>query len=500
MRDVQSLFWLRWRQFKDTAVYWLRVLGYRPQDASLSQNLYVLYLILIGIFWLYTVGTFTFETAASIGKILELPIVGQLLVGFSIATLLVQVYVIINALQSTPLKLSFADISYVAGAPISRAAPVIVGFVRQVALRLILLSLPVAIFGTVVARALVPDDYGAASLRLILAMLPLIILTWAIGWMLGLLRLISPRLGRLGYLWFVPLLLLPIAYYFPDLMLWPGRIALLAMLGQSPAWALPLLIILAAAAVGVTFWLGERINMIHAVDESILYARIQALGLLAWRMIDVQARIRLQARQAGRKPFLSLPRAQGVSTFVTRAALSYVRHPTMLLTCLIWGIVATGFGVEIIRRELPAQVWILWVIAAGVAPPFGMLHVFRSDEEERFLRQFLPVDGLQLLLADILLPLVTMIAGGLVVWFTYDFDPDVLMLGIIAIPLLALMVALCGAVAVTNARMFQTRLLATGLSFGAVILAGTQLHTPYAGLAVAGFAVLLMSGMVGQNA
>ena len=77
------------------------------------------------------------------------------------------------------------------------------------------------------------------------------------------------------------------------------------------------------------------------------------------------------------------------------------------------------------------------------------------------------------------------------VWFAYGFDPDVLSLGIVFIPLLALMVALCGAVAVTNTRVLQTRLLATGLSFGAVILAGTQLHTPIAGLAVAGVAVLL---------
>ena len=500
MRDVQALFWLRWRQFKDTAVYWLRVLGYRPQDASFSQNLYVLYLILIGLFWLYTVGTFTFETAASIGNLLALSTVAELMVGFTWAIFVLQVYVIINALNSTPLKLSFADIAYVAGAPISRAAPVIVGFVRQVSLRLILISLPVAVFGTIVARALLPDDYGAASLRLIGSMIPLIILTWAVGWMLGLLRLISQRLGRLRYLWFLPLLLFVVAYFFPDPMLWLARTPLLVMLGQAPVWALALLLGLAVVGVGVTFWLGERINMIHAVDESILYARIQALGLLAWRMIDVQARIRLQARQAGRKPFLSLPRAQGTSTFVTRAALSYVRHPTMLLTCLIWGIVATGFGVEIIIRQLPAQVWILWVIAAGVAPPFGMLHVFRSDIEERFLRQFLPVDGLQLLMADILLPFITITVGGLIVWFSYGFEPDILTLGMIAIPLLSLMVALCGAVAVTNVRMFQTRLLATGLSFGAVILAGTQLHTPYAGLAVAGFAVLLMSGMVGQNA
>ena len=62
----------------------------------------------------------------------------------------------VNALQSTPLKLSFADMAYVAGAPISRVAPVIVGFIRQVGIRLILLNLPVVIFGVVVGRTLLP--------------------------------------------------------------------------------------------------------------------------------------------------------------------------------------------------------------------------------------------------------------------------------------------------------------------------------------------------------
>ena len=60
--------------------------------------------------------------------------------------------------------------------------------------------------------------------------------------------------------------------------------------------------------------------------------------------------------------------------------------------------------------------------------------------------------------------------------------------------------SLCGAVAVTNARVLQTRLLATGLSFGAVIVAGTALQSPIAGLGVAALAVLLLSGMVGTNA
>ncbi|MEP7293948.1 MAG: hypothetical protein ABI835_19330, partial [Chloroflexota bacterium] len=223
-------------------------------------------------------------------------------------------------------------------------------------------------------------------------------------------------------------------------------------------------------------------------------------GLLAWRMIDVQARIRMQSRQASRKPFLSLPRARGTSTFVTRAALSYVRHPFMLLACFGWGVAMTMFGVEIIVRQLPIQIWILWVIVAGIAPPFGLLHVFRSDQQELFLRQFLPVDGLQLLIADMIVPLIALIVGGLVAWISFGFEAEVMSLGLIFIPVLGLMVALSGAVATTNAKVLQTRLLATGLSFGAVILAGTQLQAPIAALGVAGLAILLMSGMVGTNA
>ncbi len=61
------------------------------------------------------------------------------------------------------------------------------------------------------------------------------------------------------------------------------------------------------------------------------------------------------------------------------------------------------------------------------------------------------------------------------------------------------MVALCGAVAVTNARMFQTRLLATGLELRRGDPRRDAASHALRGLAVAGFAVLLMSGMVGHE-
>jgi hypothetical protein len=62
------------------------------------------------------------------------------------------------------------------------------------------------------------------------------------------------------------------------------------------------------------------------------------------------------------------------------------------------------------------------------------------------------------------------------------------------------MLALCGAVALTNKRVLQTRLLATGASFGAVILAGVGLGSPLAALGVAVFALMILSGLISTNA
>ncbi len=500
MLDVRALVWLRWRQFKDTAVYWLRVLGYQPNERSFSQNMYVVYLILIGLFWVYTVGTFTFESAANVARLLTPDIVGVLLVFVAWAVFLLQVWVIMRALQSTPLKLSFPDMAYVAASPIKRSAPVIVGYVKQVLIRIFLLGVTAALLGVVIARPLDPDNYGAAALRAVGFTIPLVAITWGIGWVLGLLRLIDPRVGRLRHLWFLPLLLIPIAYLLPDPFLWIGRAAGLAVLGQAPDWLIPLLVGLMIALAAAVVFLGERINMIHAADESVLYARIQALGLMAYRQPNLQRQIYRQARQAGRKPLLRLPKATGVWTFVTRAALSYVRHPGALVSSFLWGVTMTYFAADTIINNRPLQVWILWLIVAGLRPPFGLLQVFQTDRSEPFLRQFLPVNGLQLLIADMILPLIALIAGGFAALAFYAADPAIMVMGLMFIPVSALLIALSGAVALTNRRVLQTQILATGASFGAVILAGLGLGTPAAALGVAVVAILLMAGMVATEA
>ena len=279
-----------------------------------------------------------------------------------------------------------------------------------------------------------------------------------------------------------------------------GRAIVLVMIGSAPVWVVPLLIALAVILSVVVLLLGDRVNMIHAADESVLYARIQALGLMAWRNPDIQRRIFMQMRQAGRKPLLRLPKVQGMATFVTRAILSYLRHPELLVATFAWGAALTYMGLDIVVNARPLQIWLLWLLIVGLVPPAGLLHVFQSDRGEMFLRQFLPVDGLQLLIADMLLPLIVLMLGAVAAVFVRGLDPEVMLIAFMVVPIGAVLVALSGAVALTNTRVLQTRLLATGGSFGAAIIAGAALGTPFAGLAVAFVAAMIMAGIVAGEA
>jgi hypothetical protein len=499
MRDIPAVLWLRWRQFRDGAVYWLRVLGYQPNDESFSGRIYVLYLLGIGFIWFGTVWTWAFDQANLFGSFLTPDALAGWLTTLPILGLLAQIWVFVTALRSTPLKLSFSDMAYIAGSPISPTAPVSVGFFRQILLRLILLSVGVALLSVMLVRPTGSNLGLPAVLRALVAIVPFILLTWSLAWLLGILRLIDSRIGRLSYLWLAPILLIGLVYLLPDVVLWPGRAFLLYIYDLLPGWVLPFVLLLAVAFIAALIRWSSRINMVQASDESVVHARIQALGLMAYRNPQLQFRIRMQTAQAGRKPWLKLPKAQGLWMLVTRAGLSYVRHPWLLLATMLWGGLLTHFAVLTIVNSFPPQVWIAWVLLVSIVPPQGLLHVFQVDLEERFLRQFLPVNGFQLFVADVALPLICMTVGALVVWVLEGFSPGVTTIGFVVIPVLAALLALCGAVALTYRRVLQARLLATSLSFGAVILAGLGLGLLPA-LGVACLALLILSGLVEQNA
>lgn len=499
--DLRLLFWLRWRQFRDSAVYWLRLLGYQPQEKSFMQNIYVLYLIGIGSIWVFAMWAWLYDSATFFGKQLTPEALADILVLLPQLVLVVQVFALIVALRSTPLKLTFADMAYVAGSPMARSVPVLLGFIRQIVTRSLLFGLIWALATVALLGPVAPPTGFGPSLRVAGVVVLLVILTWATAWLLGILRLIYPQVSRLRGLW----LLLPLLAYgalqvVPDLALWPGRAVLLVMYEAAPFWLVPLIAVLAGGLVVTFMLLSNRINMIQAVDESVVYARLAALGLLAWRMPDLQFRIRLQQSQAGRKPWLKLPKAQGQSALVTRAAVSYLRHPSMLLVNLLWGAAMTYAVVLILDNQLPVQVWIGWLLVAGIAPPVGLLHAFRMDLQEPFLRQLIPLNGFQILVADVIMPLSFLIAGSLGVWFLQGYDLNTLSMGLMFVPLLALLLTLCGAVALTRDRVFQFRLLVTGFTFGLALVLSLWLETPLAGLIVVVLSIMTLSQMLVQEA
>jgi hypothetical protein len=500
LSDLRLLFWLRWRQFRDNAVYWLRLLGYDPKEKALTQNLYILYLIGIGSIWIFAMWAWFYDTATHIGETLDSATLYQILTALPYTVLAVQVFAMVVALRSTPLKLSFADMAYIAGTPIARSVPVLLGFIRQVITRSVVFGAIWALLTVALLQAAHRSPDGWDSLRVIAMVVLVTTFTWAAAWVLGILRLVYPRVSRIPLLWALPLLLAGVAYVAPDLVLWPGRAILLVMYDAAPVWLIPLMVVIAAGLVIAFVWFGNRINMIQAVDESVVYARLAAIGWMAWRMPDIQFRIRAQQSYVNRTPWLKLPKASGQMALVTKAAVSYLRHPSMLIVNLLWGAAMTYVVVLIVVNQLPVQFWIGWILVAGIAPPIGLLHAFRMDLQEPFLRQFLRLNGFEILIADVILPLIFLILGSSVVWALQGFPLEILSLGILLIPLLAFLLAMCGAVAVTRDRVLQTRLLATGLSFGLALGASVVLQTPIAGLVVMTLAVMTLAGLLVQEA
>ncbi|MGE5603991.1 MAG: hypothetical protein ACM30E_13150, partial [Nitrososphaerales archaeon] len=131
MRDFRLLAWLRWRQWRSSALYWLRTLGYDPQRQGWIDRMYALYLILLGTAWVIGVGAAAVYQAAEIGRGLPPSLTQTIMSALPWLVIAGAVYLLIRALRASPVLLSFPDMAYVAASPLSRAAVVLVNFVQS---------------------------------------------------------------------------------------------------------------------------------------------------------------------------------------------------------------------------------------------------------------------------------------------------------------------------------------------------------------------------------
>jgi hypothetical protein len=500
MHDVRTIVWLRWKQFRDDLVYGLRLLGYES-----GERLYALYLAAILLFWAFAIGSYVLDQAVHIGRLMPYSAVATGLEIIPILVLAGQVWVWVNSLRSTPLKLTFSDMAYVATSPVNPMAIALPDFLRQTLIRTLVLLPFTLVFMTVLGAKAIGGNSPifeilVFSLRSFVVGAVIVLLTGAVGWLLGMQRVIYPAVRRVPFQWALPILLIPLALVWPDGMLYAGRLLVVSAFQpvELTQWFY-LIAVTVVTIVGMLFF-SQFINMTQAIDESQLFARIQALGIMAWRQPDLQMRVRMQSAVGGRQPWLRLPKnLHGGQAIVARAALSYIRHPVMLLSAAAWGAAMTYAALLIVRAGVPVQLVAAWVLVAGLVPPVGLLYVYRSDVEETFLRQFLPLDGFLLLLADALLPIIAVCIGGMVVWVANAPDADTVLAGVMFIPIIVLIQALGSAYGVARGeKALQTRLIAIMLSYGTMAVAYSAFHGTGL-IAASALVLMILIGLVTQE-
>ncbi len=389
MRDFRLLGWLRWRQWRSSALYWLRTLGYDPGRQNFIDRLYALYLIVFGLVWVSLVGIAAVAQAARVGRSLPSQATDFLLSLMPWLVVAGAIFFFVRALRSSPVLLSFPDIAYVAASPVSRAAFVLVNFFQTCAQYLIVALPLLALIVVVLAQPLGEAVGRMAALRAAAVVAPLIPLLLALAWVAGLARLERRERRGSGLWWLAALLLAPLAWLLAPLR-WPGEmIAASIRTGAAPAAAVVLLAALAALATVALARVGSRVNLIAAAEESRTYARLNALGIMAFLAPDVSMRIRRQEALAKRQAAYRLPQAAGVGTLVARSLLLSLRRPMALLQLALWGTGTAFTAAWLAFGQPPLVLWFFWVTFLALAPPKMLVESFEADMADPYLRQLL---------------------------------------------------------------------------------------------------------------
>ncbi len=411
MRDFRLLGWLRWRQWRSSALYWLRTLGYDPQRQNLIDRMYALYLIVFGLIWVFGVGIAAVHQASEIGHALPLTLTQWVLAALPWLFVAGAIYLFVRALRASPVLLSFPDMAFVAASPLSRTAVVLVNFVQSCIQHWIVVLPLFALLIVVVAQPLGQPLARTAALRGTAIVAPFVPLLLALAWTAGLVRLRERERPGSGAWWLAPFLLAPLAVLLLPLR-WPGMASSNAIQGGPILVPVVVLSVLALAAVVLLAKVAANTNLIAAAEESRTYARLNALGLMAFLAPDVSIRIRRQESLARRQARFRLANARGRGTLVARSALFSLRRPMALLQLFLWGAGLAISTAWLLLSQPPLLLWFFWVTFLVLVPPKMLVESYEADVADPFLRQLLPMGNGPLALVGGIVPAFVLWLGA----------------------------------------------------------------------------------------
>ena len=486
------LLWLRWKELQGNANYWLRLVDYDSRDRDIMNRAYGLYLLLFMSWWTVAMWAIAADFIAQVARVLPAAAAQSVMTFAPVVVFIGQVILIAFKLRSSPFKLSSPDIAYVAGSPVQRAIPIVLGYFGDLALPTLLSIVVVSFMAVALNHRLVQLGYVLVALRSALAVIPVVALVWVVAWVIGLARMVLPGARRIPVLWLVPLALLPLPFVTQGVVAWPANVMVAVLVNAAgDLSAIAPVLLLALALIVLVAVMGNRVNMIDVADESLIYAKLREIGSLRWLAPSVYQRAKGQFQAARQKPILHLPQAQGLAGLVARSALAYVRNPFDLLKLLVVvGLVQGGLGM--LAYGLPVLLIVVWLYAVAVAPTSSLTLVFGADVDDPALRQFLPMDALRLLLADAALPMALVTLLSVALWLLQPVPLQTALPGCALIVVLTLLLALCrggSQVALTSMRAHVSygvlAVISLGLTLGAGLLLGGMLVAVITGALVA---------------
>ncbi len=441
MNELRILTGLRLRQWRANLIPLLRLFGYRPEDRSLKEFFYNLYLLAFFVVW-FIFGTWgaIIQQAAQLGAALSAPLREQIVNLLPWLFFLGLIGLSFKYARRSPLLLSFPDTAYLAGSPVPRRTLVLVQWAQEV-VRALLIMLPLAIVTAVILAQTLPlPAQFWATMRATLATVPVLLLVLIIAWLWGVVRLSVPGLVHWrGYKW-LPLLLAAALLLTPTLVLWPGRFWLDALSGS---WSLgqigPFVLGIGLLLLGLVGISGQ-LNLIDVSDESVVFAQMQALGAFSRLSPDLavaRQNIKRQTVMVGKRPFLHLPTSTGTRTLLLRSGLVTLREGSGLFALMGWGAIFSGAAQWIALSHAPIEFWIYWLLAVLLLPPRQLVTIFQADLREPFLRQLLPLSNWQLLVVDTAVPFTALLIGALGAWLIQPVTSPILVI------LVSLLLVLC---------------------------------------------------------
>lgn len=495
-RTVAILVWAELKRIRGDVSYWLKLVGYDPT----TNVFYRIYVLIFWLFWLATAWGYLVQQVYGFSTALTSDAIANVLRFAPGIVLSLQSMFIASLLREPPLKLSTPEMSYAAAAPIHRGAIALTQYLRRLALPALVLGLVSCLLSMLLSWRAAGAEVGFVGIKTMLVTWALVYATGGLGWILALptLRPMS-RLRRL-LVWPVFILIVVAAALVPQVGQAGGALWVAAVQNVvSPVMVIALIAALALIVFGVVL-VGDRAHMSIVADNSLVFARIQRLGLFGrFYASDVIARVQRQAKliRKRRLRLMLKPSATGYGTLWSRYGLGMLRlAPSSVARPLTRGFTTGLLVVMLVSfggwQALP--VWLLVVILLIVNRPLELAAPFRDSMNLPFMRQFLPHDPLVAFSISAFYPILYASAGCIAAMVLFGWwNPLVLLLVVFSVIALALAQ---GLESVEGRAMFGRTIpypYAVGFYAIAVVVAGLLFHSPPMALMAAGFVNLVLA-------